>query len=164
MGAAALKPERSGEWLSESEIAKRVGLHRQTVAARLEDLGYEPDEERSTPKKNVHWFDAEMQFAIKAAKDSLSAAKIRDLRAGTALKELKLAEARGELVSMAEATEDLHAVVNWIFQEFTARQPKRIVAKLTKAKNAVAVRKILKTDTDTIMKNLRMNFEKLIDG
>lgn len=163
MGALALKIEPKGEWLSESEIAKRVGLHRQTLAARLEDLGYEPDEERSKAKAKVHWFDDEMEFAVKAAKDSLSAAKIRDLRAGTALKELKLAEARGELVMMSDAIDDMQKIVSWLYQEFTVRQVKRIAPKLAKAKNITVVRKILKTDTDTIMKNLRQNFEKFID-
>lgn len=161
--ALAHKIEPKGEWLTESEIAKKVGLHRQTVAARLEDLGYEPDEERSKPKAKVHWFDDEMEFAIKAAKDSLSAAKIRDLRAGTALKELKLAEQRGELVSMVEAIDDMQKIVAWLYQEFTVRQPKRTAPKLVKAKNATAVRTILKADTDTIMKNLRLNFEKFLD-
>jgi hypothetical protein len=56
MGAAALKVNSepaNGEWLSKSAIAKRVKLHVQTVTSRLEDLGYEPDEDRSTPKNQV---------------------------------------------------------------------------------------------------------------
>lgn len=164
MVIVAVKPnEPKGEWLTESEIAKRCGLHRQTVAARLEDLGYEPDPDRSKPKRNVHWFDDEMLFAVKAAKDSLSAAKIRDLRASTNLKELKYKEQMGELVQMTDAIDDMQKIVSWLYQELTVRQPKRIVAKLAKAKNATAVRKALKTDTDNIWKNLRMNFEKFLD-
>lgn len=163
MGAAALKLEPEGEWLSESEIAKRCNLHRQTCAARLEELGYDPDPERSTEKKKVHWFDEKVKFEILAAKDSLAAAKIHGLRIDNELKQIKLAEARSELVSMASATEDLHKVLTWLYQEFTIRQTKRVAQKLAKAKNIVAVRKILKTDTDTIYKNLRLNFEKFID-
>lgn len=148
--------------LSISEIARRCGINRATAAARLDDLGYEPDES-STPKNKLFAFDDEMLFSLKAAKDSLSAAKIRDVRASSQLKELKLAEARGELVPMHEAISDLQKVIAWIHQEFTVRQLKRIVPKLAKAKNVTAVKKVLKTDTDRIMKNLRQNFEKFID-
>jgi hypothetical protein len=159
-GVAATKP--NGEWLSESEIAKRCKLHRQTVAARLEDLGYEPDPERSKPKSKVHWFDDEMEFALKSAKDTVSAMKIRDLRATAQIKEMKLAEARGDLVPVSETIEIVQRIVGKIYQELTVQQPKRIAAKLAKAKNAATIRKVLKTDTDRIMKDLRQNFERYI--
>ena len=74
-----------------SQIAKRVKLNRATVSSRLEDLGYEPDPS-STSKNQLYWFDDEMEFAIKSAKDTFSAAKIRDTRAAYMLKEHKLAE------------------------------------------------------------------------
>jgi hypothetical protein len=163
MAQAAVKIEPKGEWLSIMAIAKRCGIHRQTCTSRLEDLGYEPDEERSTPKNQVYWFDDEMEFAIKAAKDSLSAAKIRDLRASTELKELKLAEARKELVPMHEATELVQRIVSTIYQEYTIRQPKRIGTKLAKAKSPAAVKVILKADSDRIMKMVKDNFEKFIE-
>lgn len=159
MAAAAAKPQF--ELLSISEIARRCGINRATAAARLDDLGYEADES-STPKNKLFAFDDEMLFAIKAAKDSLSAAKIRDIRASSQLKELKLAEARGELVPMHEAIDAMQKVVVTIYQEFTVRQPKRIAPKLAKAKNVTVVRKLLKTDTDRIMKTLRENFERFI--
>lgn len=162
MGAVAVKLEPQGVWLNESEIAKEVKLHRQTVAARLEDLGYEPDPERSKTKLKVYWFDSEMEFELKAAKDTVTAMKIRDLRATAQLKEMKLAEARGELVSMHEVVEIVQKIVVKIYQEFTVQQPKRIAPKLAKAKNVAAVRKVLKTDTDSIMKSLRQNFERFI--
>jgi hypothetical protein len=163
MGAVAVKHEPQGVWLNESEIAKKVKLHRQTVAARLDDLGYEPDPERSKVKLKVYWFDSEMEFAIKSAKDTVSAMKIRDLRATAELKEMKLAEQRGDLVSVAETIEIVQRIVGKMYQEFTIQQPKRIAAKLAKAKNAAAIKKVLKADTDGIMKNLRQNFERFID-
>lgn len=167
MAQAALKleePKSKGEWLSESEIAKRVGLHRQTLVARLEDLGYEPDEERSTAKCKVHWFDDEMEFAVKAAKDSLSAAKIRQIRADAQIKELKLAKERGELVAIGEVTDIVQRIVNTLYQEYSVRQPKRVGTALVKAKNIATVRKVLKTDSDRVMKLLRTNFERYIDS
>lgn len=159
MNATAQKVE--SELLPISEIAKRCGIHRSVAAARLDDLGYEQDES-SNAKNKLYAFDDEMLFAIKAAKDSLSAAKLRDMRASAEIKELKLAEARGELVPMHEAIEIVQKVVSSIYQEFTVRQPKRIAPKLAKAKNVTAVKKVLKTDTDRIMKSLRENYERFV--
>jgi hypothetical protein len=147
--------------LSKSAIAKKCKLHVQTVSSRLEDLGYEADPS-STAKNQLYWFDDEMELAIKSAKDSLSAAKIRDVRATYQLKELKLAEARSELVPMVEVIEIAQRLVLTIYQEFTLRQPKRIAPKLAQAKNVTAVKKVLKTDTERIMKSLRENFERFI--
>lgn len=159
MNAVAETPK--SELISISEIARRCGIDRATATARLDDLGYEQDES-STPKNKLFAFDDEMLFAIKAAKDSLSAAKLRDMRASAEIKELKLAEARGELVPMYEAIEIVQKIVSSIYQEFTVRQPKRIAPKLAKAKNVTAVKKVLKTDTDRIMKSLRENYERFV--
>jgi len=161
MSAVALKPVNEPELISLSEIARRLKLDKATVRSRLEDLGYEPDES-STEKLKLFPFDEEMAFAVKAAKDSLTTAKIRDTRATYQLKELKLAEARGELVPMHEAIELVQKIVGTLYQEQVIRQPKRIGAKLAKAKNVTAVKKILKTDCDKIMKQLRDNFEEFI--
>ncbi len=161
MSAVAVKLDPKPELLSISEISKRVKIHRQTVTSRLDDLGYKPHES-STPKLQLYEFDSEMEFALKAAKDTVSAMKIRDLRATAQLKEMKLAEARGELVSMQETIEIVQRIVGKIYQEMIVSQPKRIAPKLAKAKNVAAVRKILKSDTDQIMKSLRQNFERFI--
>jgi hypothetical protein len=161
MSAVALKPVNEPELISLSEIARRLKLDKATVRSRLEDLGYEPDES-STEKLKLFPFDGEMEYAIKAAKDSLTTAKIRDTRATYQLKELKLAEARGELVPMHEAIELVQKIVGTLYQEQVIRQPKRIGAKLAKAKNVTAVKKILKTDCDKIMKQLRDNYEEFI--
>lgn len=159
MAQAAEKIQTNGEWLSESEIAKRCKLHRQTVVSRLEDLGREPDEERSTAKCKVHWFDDELQFAILNAKDKYAAVKYRDTKAAAELKELKLAEARKDLVPAAEMVDVVQRVASSLYIEYTQRMPKRVGNKLAKAKNAAAVKTILKADSDRIMKSLRENFE-----
>jgi transposase len=161
--AVAVKVKPNGEWLSISEIAKRCGIHRQTCTSRLEDLGFEPDENRSTAKNKVYWFDTEMEFAVKSAKDTVSAMKIRQLRADAQLKELKLAEQRSELVPMAEVTDIIQRIVKAIYDEYAVRQPKRVAGQLVKAKTQAAVRKVLKTDGDRVMKLLRTNFERFID-
>jgi len=109
MMATAIKA--TSELLSISEIARRLKLDKATVRSRLEDLGYEPDDS-STAKLKLYPFNEEMEFSIKSAKDTLSATRIRDLRAAAEIKELKLAEARGELVPMHEAIEIVKRVRN----------------------------------------------------
>jgi hypothetical protein len=163
MAAAAEKLDGKAELLSISEIAKRLKLDRATVRTRLEDLGYQADES-STPKLQLYAFDDEMEFAIKAAKDTLAAMKIRQLRAAAVKLEMQNAQARGELVPIHEATDFSQRLVKTIYEEIVVRQPKRIAGQLTKAKTQAAVRKILKTDMDRIMKNLRTNFERFLDG
>lgn len=143
-----------------TEIARRVKLNPNTVRSRLEDLGYQPDPS-SKANATLFPFDDEMEFAIKSAKDSVSATRLRDMRAAAQLKEIKISEALGELVPMSEAIDDLQKVIAWLYQEFRVRQPKRIAPKLAKAKNVTTVKQVLKADTEKIYKGLRQNFEKL---
>lgn len=164
--AAALKklePAKAHQptLLSMAEIARRLKLDKATVRTRLDDLGYEPDES-STAKLKLFPFDDEMEFALKSAKDSLSAMKIRQLRAAAEKIEMQNAQARGELVAMHEVIEIVQKIIVKIHHEFTVQQPKRVAGKLAKAKNVAAVRKTLKTDTDRIMKSLRQNFETFV--
>lgn len=144
-----------------TEIARRVKLNPNTVRSRLEDLGYQPDPS-SKANATLFPFDEEMDFALRAAKDSVSAATLRLKRAQAVRVEMQNAEARGELVPMAEAIEDLQKVIAWLYQEFRVRQPKRIAPKLAKAKNVTTVKQVLKADTEKIYKGVRQNFERLI--
>ncbi len=158
MGQAALKLEPKGELLSISEIARRCGINRATAGARLDDLGYEADES-STQKNQLYFFDSEMEFSIKAAKDSLAAAKIRDIRASSQLKELKLAEARSELVPMVHVVDKYQASFVRFYKEFALHQPKRLAARLAKAKTAPEAAKLLKADADKIFARLKEDNE-----
>jgi hypothetical protein len=160
MGQAALKIEPDGEWLSESEIAKRCGIHRQTAAARIDDLGYEPDEELSNAKKKVYWFDDEMEHAIKSAKDTSTAVRIRKDRADAMTKEFNLAKLRGEYIQIADAIERMQTVLTAMYKEFGVHQPKRLASRLAKAKTVAEISKILKADNDKIFARLR---EKDVD-
>lgn len=162
MAEAAKKIEPKGEWLSIMQIAKRCGIHRQTCTSRLEGLGYEPDEDRSTPKNQVYWFDDEMEFAVKSAKDSLTAAKIRDTRATYELKELKLAEARKELVPAVDVIDTTQALFGAMHKELAVRMPKDLAVKLAKAKTSAQVNSILKIAVDRRFKTLRDDFEKYL--
>lgn len=163
MAQAAKKIKPTSELLSISEIARRCGINRATASSRLDDLGYEPDDS-STAKNQLYEFDDEMLFSIKAAKDSLSAAKIRDTRAAAEIKELKLARERGDLVPMGEVVDLSQRLTKALYDEFAIRMQKRIAGQLVKAKTVAAVRKILKTDADRVFKTVRANFERYING
>jgi DNA-binding IclR family transcriptional regulator len=160
--SAAVAKKNEAELLSISEIAKRLKLDRATVRSRLEDLGYQAHES-STAKLQLFEFDGEMEFAVKAAKDSLTAAKIRDTRATYELKELKLARERGELVPASEMVDIVQRITSTLYLEYTQRMPKRIGNKLAKAKTPASVKAILKADSDRTMKMLRENFEAFLD-
>ena len=163
MAQTAKKIEPMSQLLSISEIAKRLKLHRQTVSQRLDDLGYEPDES-STAKNQLYAFDDEMEFAVKAAKDSLTAAKIRELRARTEKIEMQNAKERGELVPIGEVVDLSQKLTRSLYDEYAMRIPKRIGGQLVKAKTQAAVRKIFKTESDKVFKLIRANFKRYIDG
>jgi hypothetical protein len=161
MGQAAEKLSSQGELLSISAIAKQLKLDRATVKNRLDDLGYKPDES-STAKNQLYLFTEDMVFEIKAAKDSLSAAKIRQTRAQAEKIEMQNAEARRELVPMHEAIGGIQKIIAAIYQEFKVQQPKRIAQKLAKAKNATEVKKILTTDASRIMKGIGDHLDRFL--
>ena len=163
MGQAALKTKPKYELLPISEIARRCGINRATAAARLDDLGYEADES-STAKNQLFPFDDEMEFSITAAKDSLAAAKIRQIRADAEIKEMKLAKDRGELIPVGDVIDLAQRLTKTLYDEHAMRMPKRIAGQLVKAKTQAAVRKILKTDADRVFKLVRANFERYING
>jgi hypothetical protein len=74
------------------------------------------------------------------------------------------AQARGELVPMHEVTDIVQRIVKKLYDEYAVRQPKRVAGQLVKAKTQAAVRKILKTDGDRVMKLVRTDFERFIEG
>ena len=125
-------------------------MHRQTVAARLDNLGYQPHE-TSTAKNQLYWFDSDVEFAIKAAKDELDAVRIRDLRAAAEIKELKLSRERGEVVDIADVMDRVQAIFTRLYKESTQMQPKRLGSRLAKAKTVAEVTRILKADTDKVL-------------
>jgi hypothetical protein len=153
--AAKAKPPQ-GQLLPITQIAERLRMHRQTVAARLDNLGYQPHE-TSTAKNQLYWFDSDVEFAIKAAKDEIDAARIRVLRADAETKELKLAQARGEVVDIADVMDRVQAIFTRLYKESTQMQPKRLGSRLAKAKTVAEVTRILKADTDKVFAKLREN-------
>ncbi len=161
MAQTAKKQPPQGEFLSISDIAKRCGIHRSVCAERLDALAYEPAE-GSNAKLKLFWFDDEMEFAVKSAKDTASALKIRGLRLDNEIKANKLAEARGDLVDFNEITGRVHEVISRMYKEFALHQPKRLAARLARATTAAEVQKILKLDTAKVMSKLRESDESFV--
>lgn len=162
MGMAARKIESKTafERVNISILAMRYNLNRETVAKRLREAGIEPVEVKS--KEKIFELTPGVTQVLERRNEALEEVKLRGETARTELAEIKVRQASGELVPMADAVELVRNIVLAIYQEFTVRQPKRIAPKLAKSKNVTEVKKVLKADTDRIMKNLRENFERFI--
>lgn len=155
MAVAAKKIEF--EDISIAEIAKRCNLDRTTTRNRLDLLGYKPVHEEA--KLKLYRFDDEMKFALLAAKDAFSAAKMRGVLLDNESKELKLAEQRGELVPYAEAVELMQAITLKMYKELCLQMPKRVGPRC-KGKSAAESTKIIKAEVEKTFARLREEQER----
>jgi hypothetical protein len=158
--AAAKAPEF--EELSIKAIAERVGLDRATCKSRLDQHGYEPVREEA--KLKVYRFDAEMEAKLTEQNFKLTEAKTRKEIADAEMKELKLREAKGELVAVDEVMDLIGRLFNAMFQDLAVRQPARLANKLFKAKTTADVAKILRADTNRVFSILGDDHEKILNG
>lgn len=159
MGQAALKLD-GYERGNISQLAEMFDLDRASVRKRINEAGIEPVEEKA--KEKIYELTPRLVGLLGDVKSPLSEAKLRRETAEADLKELLLAQKRGELVAMVEVTEIVQRIVKTLYEEYVVRQPKRIGGQLVKAKTIAAVKKTLKTDSDRIMKTMRTNFERFI--
>jgi hypothetical protein len=169
MNAIAVKLAKNGngngradhhEDLSISAIARRCGLDRATTRQRLDANGYKPIDEQA--KLKIFRFDAEMDATLTETKDKLTDVRIRKELAAAKKIELQNAEAEGELAPVAEFIDVVQRIFGSLHKEIAIRQPRRLAARLTKAKTAADVNKILTHDSNGIFKVLREDFEKYL--
>jgi hypothetical protein len=161
MGAAALKIKKPKfEMLSIQKIAFRCGLDRGTCKKRLDALGYKP--ENDAEKLKIYRFDEAMEADLLESRDKLTDVRIRDMTAAAELKEIKAAEARGELVPVNEVIDQTQALFGAMHKELAVRMPRELSAKLAKAKTSTQVNAILKVAVDRRFKTLRDDFEKYL--
>lgn len=148
------------EELSIKAIAERCNLDRATTKARLDKYGFTPIREEA--KLTLYRFDAEMEARLTEQNYKLTEAKTRKEIADAEMKELKLREARGELVPVDEMMDSIQKLFNAMFQDLAVRQPGRLSTKLFKAKTTTDVAQILRTDTNRVFANLRSDHEKIL--
>jgi hypothetical protein len=168
MTATATLRSRSGngkaatEILSIKQISERCGLDRATAKKRLDLHKYEPV--NSEAKLKQYSFDAEMEARLTEISDQLGQVRIRKETAAARKIEMQLAEAEGSLVSVEEFTDVIQKVFGSMHKQIAVRMPKRLAARLAKAKTAPEVQKILTHDLSGIFSLLKSNWEDYLTG
>lgn len=147
MGQAALKLQEVPR-ANISQLAEDFELDRASVRKRIQEAGIEPVEERA--KEKIYEVSPRLAAILSDVKSPLSEAKLRRETAEAEIRELKLAEMRGEMVPMAEVVERFQQGFVRFYKEFALHQPKRLAARLAKTKTAVEASRLLKTDTEKI--------------
>jgi hypothetical protein len=166
MSAVATKLAKNGngkadyEDLSIKAIAERCGLDRATAKKRLDENNYSPIEEQA--KLKLYRFDAGMESVLTETRDKLTDVRIRKEQAMAKKIELQNAEIEGELASVAEFIDTIQKVFGNLHKEVVVRQPRRLAARLAKAKTAADANKILSKDSEGIFKVLAEDFEKFL--
>jgi hypothetical protein len=166
MAAVAAKLAKNGngkadyEDLSIKAIAARCGLDRATAKKRLDENNYSPIEEQA--KLKLYRFDAGMESVLTETRDKLTDVRIRKEQAMAKKIELQNAEIEGELASVAEFIDTIQKVFGNLHKEVVVRQPRRLAARLAKAKTSADANKILSKDSEGIFKVLVEDFEKFL--
>lgn len=158
--AAKLARGKDYEELSISAIARRCGLDRATTRQRLDANKYKPIDEQA--KLKLYRFDAEMDATLTETKDKLTDVRIRKEMAAARKIELQNAEIEGELAPVAEFVDVIQRVFGSLHKEVVIRMPRRLSARLAKAKTSSDVSKLLTKDLDGVFKVLAEDFEKYL--
>jgi hypothetical protein len=164
MRAVAAKPAKNGngsktELLSISKIAMRCGLDRATCRKRLDVQGYEPAEVKE--KEKLYLFDAAMEAALTESQDKLSEVRVRKETAAAEKIEIQVAQARGELASVAEFTDVVQRLFGGCYKE-NIRMIKRWGPKVVKMKTAAEIEKFMLGEYQKFSNSLRADFEKFL--
>lgn len=152
MGQAALKLE-AYERLNISQLAEDFDLDRASVRKRIQEAGIEPVEEKA--KEKIYEVSPRLAAILSDVKSPMSEARLRKETADAELKEMKLAEMRGDLVPIADAIERVQAIVTKMYKEVALMMPKRVGPRCAKAKTAAEVTKIVKVEVGKIFAKLR---------
>lgn len=148
------------EDLSIKAIATRCGLDRATTKKRLDENNYSPIEEQA--KLKLYRFDAVMEAVLTETRDKLTDVRIRKEQAMAKKIELQNAEIEGELAPVAEFIDVIQRVFGGLHKEVVIRMPRRLSARLAKAKTSTDVSKILTNDLNGVFKVLAEDFEKYL--
>jgi hypothetical protein len=160
------KPARpkGGELFSTLALAELIGSYPQAVKKILK--GIEPavnkpklKQYRLTQKNSQGKTVKELLDEIEDPK--LAEAKTRSAVADAELREIKVQKARRDLVPYADVREELQRVINHLHQRLVIQQPRDIVAKLRKCKNAGEMSALLKTETARVFHDLRTNYKRI---
>jgi hypothetical protein len=151
-----------GEEVSLSELARRAGLHRETVREKLASKGVKPQHEGARKKL----YDADEALAALQGGDERSGLrKAQTIKTAVEANraKLKLERERGELVSVADARSDLQEVVKRIHQHFTVTSP-AVLAPQLRGRNVSQIEAALRRDAEQFFRDLRAEFETYLNA
>lgn len=157
----AKKTKDGIEILNTSQIAMRVGLNRATVRLRLIELGIEPVEVKA--KENLYAFTDELKEQLTSENKPIDLAKLRKEQAEAGLRELKLAETKGEMASVAEFTEVVQNLFGAMHKKLAVQLPKSISIKLKKAATQKEISQILTLEIGKVFTDLRVDYKSFLD-
>lgn len=148
------------ERLSMMGLARRFDLDRETVRKRLDEAGIIPVSEKA--KEKLYELTPRLRSVLAKTNEKLDEVKLRKESAAAELAEIKLKEARDELVSRDEFLDLLNQIFGAMYQETAVRLPQRIAAKLHKAKSSKDVHTVLKREIEKIFSDLRADHSKFL--
>lgn len=146
--------------LSISQLAFRFELDRATVRKRLQKANIEPHSERE--KEKLYLLTPELEQILAETNDGLDAVKLRKETADAELKEIKVAEARGETASVAEFTEVVQQLFGAMHKKLAVQLPKRVSLRLSKAATQAEISRILTQEIGKEFTDLRNNHKKFL--
>jgi hypothetical protein len=143
------------ELLNTSQLAKRAGLNRATVKARLETKGVRPQEEKAKEKS----YDAdEAQKALQGDGTSgLRKAQTMKTAFEASRAKIKLEKEKGELVSIQDVRADMHNFITEIRLHFLTRA--QVLAPQLRGQKVARIEALLKEDAEQFFANLRAEYE-----
>ena len=147
------------ERLDTSKLAFRYGLDRATVRKRLLANGIEPI--KATGNESVYELSPVVEAILGKLDDRLDEAKLRAITADAELREAKVLQMRGELISTHEVTETMQQFSSAVYKKVSS-QPKRLINKLRKAKTQAQAEKIWIDDINKIFGEWRTDFERFL--
>lgn len=146
--------------LNLSQLEFRFNLNRATVRKRLRNAGIEPVEEHE--KEKIFLLNDELTECLKQTEEDIDEVKLRKERAAARIQEHKADLAEGVVVMASDVKNYLHGLFTGWQKEFTIAMPRRVAAKLARAKTAADVYAILTPELDRMFDTLRTNHKKFM--
>lgn len=148
------------ERLNISKLAFRFELDRATVRKRIGDAAIEPFDVKA--KEKTYELTPRLAAVLAKIDSPFDEAKLRSVTADAQLREIKVAQAEGQLVPLTEMIDLTQRLFGSMHRELAVRMPKEISRRLAKETTSAAVQKILKAAADRRFKTLRDNWEGML--
>jgi len=149
---------------NQTELSKYFGIDRATLRLRLEEAGIEPVK-KGTHRELLYEMTPELEAAITPDSKTLYAREKAEKTAlERQLKEIELAERRGELVKVKVIKDDLQRMFQKLVQKLETQMPYEIAGALFKAESAEQCQAILRRTVSGIFQDLRKEHEQYLEA